>query len=328
MGTMDEADTGPQIDRQTTLAARDWVVRLTSGEVGEEELARFKAWRAAAPGNALAFEQEKRFWRSLGGLREPLPVAHGAAFSRRALLVAGGGAALAASVAAMLAAPRIRDWQRSDYSTPVGAMDEFRLPDGSRAILNTDSAIDVDYRGNLRLVTLLRGEAEFQVQPNASIPFRVAACGGNSDALGTAFCVRIDGERAIVTVREGRVRVAGNEAPDDLSGGASAAVELKADQHTSYDQGGPPGPVAAVDARADLAWRDGRIIFESRPYGQAMADLARYLPERVMLAPGVDTSLPVSSIFSTSDVLAGLEALARIQGRTVHRIPGLVLLVV
>lgn len=328
MGTMDEADTGPKIDRQTALAARDWVVRLTSGEVSEDELALFKAWRVAAPEHAEAFEREKRFWHSLDGLQAVRPVARKAPMSRRAVLAAGGAAALAASCAGVLAAPYIRDWQGGDFSTPVGKMAELLLPDGSRAILNTDSAIDVDYRRNLRLVTLLRGEAEFQVRPDASTPFRVAARGGNSDALGTAFCVRLNAARAIVTVRQGRVRVAGNEAPDDLSGGVPGAVELIADQQASYGDGIPVGAVIAVDSKADLAWRDGRIIFESRPYGEAVADLARYLPERVLLAPGINMDLPVSSIFSTGDVLAGLEALARIQGRRVHRIPGLVLLVV
>lgn len=327
MGMMDEADKGQHIDRQAALAARDWLVRLTSGEVSEEELVRFKAWQADAPQNALAFAREKQFWNTLDGLRMPQPAAiRSMGASRRRFLLAGG-AAMAASVAGVIAVPRLRDWQRTDFSTSIGERGEFRLPDGSLAFLNTDSAIDVDYRPGLRLVSLMHGEAEFQVNPAAESLFRVAACGGNCDAVGTAFSVRTDGDEAIVTVREGQVRVAVAEAPDDLSGTAHA-LNLTADQQVIYREGGDSGSALAVDASAALAWRQGRIIFDAKPFGEAVAELARYLPERVMLMPGIDADLPVTSIFSTGDVLAGVEVLARIQGRSIHRVPGVVLLIV
>jgi transmembrane sensor len=63
---MDEADKNADDDRGVALDARDWIVRLTSGNVSDAELTRFKAWRERSPQHRLAFERERAFWKSHG----------------------------------------------------------------------------------------------------------------------------------------------------------------------------------------------------------------------------------------------------------------------
>ena len=77
----------------------------------------------------------------------------------------------------------------ADYSTGPGGQRTVALPDGSVAILNTDSAIDVDYGRERRMVKLLYGEAHFEVAKDAQRPFQVLAVGGRTTAVGTAFAV-------------------------------------------------------------------------------------------------------------------------------------------
>lgn len=316
------------------MDARDWIVRLTSGNVSDADIQRFKAWRDRSAEHGRAFERERLFWRQLQALDGtsdgmppflPTPAARRPAMARRAFLV-GGGAAVTAAAAA-IAVPRLQLWRNADFMTGVGQQTEITLPDGSVATLNTDSAIAVHFTPDLRLVELLKGEAVFRVRPDTSALFRVAALGGNSDALGTTYSVKAVDGTATITVTEGHVRVSGVAAPGDPAVTDTDRVELFAEQQTSYVSGGRPAAPSAVDSAAALAWRSGRVIFEGCPFGTAVAELGRYMPERIVLAPGVDANIPVSAIFSTGDALAGVQALAKTQGLTARRIPDLLVVI-
>lgn len=326
---MDESDKRPDRDRRIALDARDWIVRLASGDAGEADLLAFKAWRDAAPEHGLAFERERRFWQELqvleGAVARPSVQARGGlAVSRRGFVVGG---ALAAGAAGVILMPRLERLWRADFVTAVGEQKEVALPDGSIATLNTDSALAVDFRPHLRLVRLLGGEAVFRVKPGGSVPFRVASLGGNSDALDAQFSVNaIDGV-ATVTVANGRARVAAPAAADGAFERDRGDVELRADEQTSYSAGQPPKPALPVDSGAVLAWRSGRVIFEGRPFSSAVAELGRYVPERIVLGPGVASDLPVSAIFSTREALAAVQALAKTQGLTARRIPGVAIII-
>lgn len=330
---MDDSDKRPGINRHIAWEARDWIVKLTSGDVTEAELGRFKAWRDRSPEHKWAFDRERTFWKQLQvldgksdgmppfGPPHPVREPH---LSRRAFVLGGG--AIAAAGAAVVVAPGLDLWWNADFRTGVGDRAEVTLPDGSVATLNTDSAIALNFRPDLRLVNLLKGEAAFRVKPNSSL-FRVAALGGNSDAPESIFAVKALDDEATVTVMKGEVRVSGPASPTDPSGHRANTVTLAASQQTIYAAGGHPGPAATVDIQAALAWRNGRVIFEGRPFAAALAELGRYLPERIVTAPGVDGEAPVSAVFSTREALAAVQALAQTQGRTARRIPGVVLLI-
>lgn len=330
---MDEPEQRTDDDRRIALDARDWIVRLTSGHVSDNDIERFKHWRDSAREHHDAFERERVFWRQLQVLESasdgttPMRVPGVAArrpVNRRGFLIGTGAAA--AGIAA-LALPGMEQWWRTDFSTGVGEQAEFVLPDGSVAMLNTDSAISVDFGQNLRLVELLAGEAEFKVMQSPEALFRVAALGGNSDAIGTTFSVRIVDDLATVTVIEGHVRVSGPTTPTDIDMTSPGRVDLTVGEQTSYGVGEQPQLARQVDTETELAWRTGRIIFEGRPFASAIAELGRYVPERIVLGPGVASQIPVTAIFSTGEALAAVQALARTQGLKARRIPGVVVFV-
>lgn len=326
---MDESDKRPDRDRRIALDARDWIVRLASGDAGEADLRAFKAWRDAAPEHGQAFERERRFWQELqaleGAIARPLVQPRARPLISRRVFVAGG--ALAAAAAGIVVMPRLERLWQADFATAVGEQKEIALPDGSVAALNTDSAIAVDFRPELRLIRLLGGEAAFRVKSGASAPFRVASLDGNSDALDAQFSVSAIDGLATVTVAAGRVRVAAPTAPEAPLERDAIFVELKDDEQTHYAAGRRPVPAMAVDSGALLAWRSGRVIFEGRPFASAVAELGRYLPERIVMRPGVASELPVSAIFSTREALSAVQALAKTQGLTARRIPGVAIII-
>ncbi|WP_454818779.1 FecR family protein [Labrys neptuniae] len=331
---MDEHLHSKDIERRIGLDARDWIVRLTSGNVSDADLQRFKAWRDQSPDHKLAFERERSFWQQLQGIdaggggmpsQAALQPSSRALMGRRTFIL--GSAVTAAGAVCLVAVPRLQVWWSADFTTAVGDQAEFTLPDGSVATLNTDSAVSIGYRPGLRLIELLKGEAEFKIAPDRSSVFRVAALDGNSSTRAGRFSVGILDDVATVTAAEGRVDVAGpasSTAPDDLG---VMSVEVAANEQTLYARGEAPRPAQSADAQTVLAWRKGRIIFEGRPFSRAMAELGRYVPERIVMRPGIDPAVPVSAVFSTADAFAAVQALAKTQGLSVRRIPGVLLLI-
>lgn len=291
----------PQPDDRIAQEARDWIVRLTSGAAGAEDLARFHAWRGRSAAHAAAFARERAFWQDLKVLAPARRT-----MSRRQTLA--GGALLAAGVAGVVIAPRLALW-RADLHTDVGEMAAFSLPDGSGATLNTGSALDLG--PGLRAAHLLRGEAEFRIRPQDA-PFRLSAGGGTCETDGATFTVRLEDGLTRVSVAEGRVRV--------------ATQDLTADMETSFAHGQAARSPVPLDPELAFAWREGRIIFEGRPMGEALHELGRYIPERIVLGPRGDASVPVSAVFSTREARAAVSALARTQRLSARRIPGVAIL--
>lgn len=326
---MDESGNPDVISERAARDARDWVVRLSSGRMTEAELARFKAWRAASEENARAFIRERAFWRQLGALdlqagQERAP-RQPPSLSRRAL-VFGGSAAIAASVA-VVAVPRVRLLWQADYRTAAGEQKEVSLADGTRVTLNTDSALAVRYRQDLRFVELLQGEAMFDIGTDAAAPFRVSAFGGNTDAVSGSLSVRALDEEATVTVMSGEARVAAPALEDATAMPVMAAITIKPDQQTRYRRGGSPSPATAIDPEQVLAWRTGRVIFEGRPFAEAVAELGRYVPEPIVLVDRSRSHDPVSAVFSIRQAQAAVAALAETQGLTARRIPGVMIVI-
>lgn len=315
------SDAAPRTKADAKLAreARDWVVRLASGEVAPAELQRFRAWKAQSEAHARAFAGERRFWQQLDGLGEmagPVPpVAKPAAprIGRRGFLA--GGIAAGAGAWALDLPHRWQDWT-ADLHTGFGEMAGMTLPDGTIATLNTDSALALEFSRGQRQVRLLRGEAEFRVQAGTS-PLRVAALDGVTEAQASVFSVGLADREARVTVSEGQVRV---------SPALGQPLDLGASEQAVYGMGLAVAALGPVDREIAFAWREGRIIFDGRRFDQAVSELARYVPEKVVLGPGVDSALPVSAVFSTSAAHEAIGALALTQGLSVRRIPQVMIL--
>ena len=77
--------------------------------------------------------------------------------------------------------------QADHRSTHV--VQNVQLPDGSRAVLDADSAIAVRFNAHAREIELLRGRAWFEVSPDAQRRFSVRAGNGVIEDISTAFTV-------------------------------------------------------------------------------------------------------------------------------------------
>lgn len=320
---------GEKEDPKPSYVARQWIIRLASGEMTAEELHQFKMWLAEDSSHQLAFEQERKFWHQLEGLegaavwehtgpeRKILPGSH-RAFLRsppRRLVIAGGLAA--ACLALILVYQDIKMLWLADHSTSVGGQQTVTLPDGSLAHLNTDTAIAVTYSTNERRIDLLRGEAFFEVVHKRWRPFRVMAQSGVSQAIGTAFVVHAQGLSTMVTVMEGTVAVSSAPGRPDQD---AATVALQKGERTVYRPRERPGAVERVDAESAVAWVKGNIVISGLPFDQAMAEIDRYKPGRIILLADLARTKPVSGRFTLAGIDEAITAFAATQGLTVIRV--------
>jgi transmembrane sensor len=87
----------------------------------------------------------------------------------------------------------------------------IRFADGSTAVLKRGGSMrfDKDFSGNQRVVTLLAGEAFFEVAKNSNKPFLVYANELVTKVLGTSFTVKAykDNKEVTVEVKTGQVSV-------------------------------------------------------------------------------------------------------------------------
>lgn len=333
----------PQAPRSKALIeAERWFARLRTEPCSATERLAFERWHSV-PEHRAAYAETERLWLDIGGLagNEELermsadalaataPAASGAGTVAPAerLHEASGGAGgvprrrhtrhawrwAAASAAAVivvaLSVAGIRT-VRERLSPPIvhatgpGESSTVTLADGSRISLNVDTTVSVRMRRRARELTLVAGEALFEVEPGPQRPFRVHAGSGEVTALGTSFQVRKHEDQITVTVVEGRVSV-NRRALDDR-------LELHPGQQAVFT--GTRGDMIqrAVDPDVVTSWTRGRLLFRATPLAEVIAEVNRYTPTRLRLADPSLGDLPVSGTFPIDDpqsVALALEAL-------------------
>jgi transmembrane sensor len=321
-------------------AAR-WHARLRSGvALPAEEEVRFKSWCSSRE-NQRAYDEMETLWNELAliadspeVMAERTPVEPPE--TERVLSFGGASApapksgmraalpwAMAASVVlaillgtALVLRP-VPEASPAAFATLVGEQRRVALEDGSSVMLNTASEISVKYTSGQRNLTLLKGQATFEVARDANRPFVVRVGEGTVTALGTVFDVYKQEDRVTVTLIEGRVAVlpragssegAGNalvNAPQAAAGtgtaaaGSATAIVLTAGQQVSYAEGNVVPTRVAADVKRALAWREKKMDFRDTLLPEAIAEANRYSNVKIELhAPGLENER-LSGVFDT-----------------------------
>lgn len=312
------------LDRQQT--ATTWYVRLQNPQLPASERIDFRRWLDSDPLHAEAFHEVELLWQKL---REPATRLADTGWhrpSRHALHLRWlRGPALAVACSLLLAVaigtwrdPGLLQRAGADYASAPGEQRQLTLDDGSRVLLDADSALDVDLRADQRNVRLLRGRAWFDVSHDSQRPFIVHSTQLSTRVLGTAFAVDATGAEQRVTVMRGRVEVR------DAS--SNQAVTLTPGQQARRHGGQLSGPLAVDSSRA-LAWQRGLLIFDRATLGEVVDSLQRMGHAPVLLLDDSLRQQRLSGTFRANDPQALLDALTSSLQLKTTRIPGLALLV-
>ncbi|WP_313624277.1 FecR family protein [Achromobacter sp.] len=300
------------IDPRIAGEAADWLVRLHSGRFTEADRVACERWRQRSAEHDRAWTRAQAVLAKLGGLPPGLGRATmDATASRRAGLRVLAGLIVATPVGWLASRAAPPQWT-SDYATRSGERRRIELPDGSLLVLNTASAVDLEYDGEQRQVRLKEGEillrSAHAVPPDPR-PLLVRTAEGSAQALGAYFSVRQLPARSRVAVIEGRVRVR------PLSGTADVVVEPGQSMDFSAVAALPP----VASPHPPQAWLDGVLYADNSRLADFLQDLARYRPGVLRCDPEI-ADLRISGGFQAEDTDAALLAVSRsLPVRVVYR---------
>jgi transmembrane sensor len=283
--------------------AAAWFAKRRNGACSED--ASFEAWRARSKEHAHAYAEIERAWgqwkqlQNSARMREMTAAAMKAtapgrrqATGRRwrPLLLAASLAAIAVFGAIRLL-PLVTAAPLVAYSTSLGEQRTEQLPDGTRIVLNTQTALQVRYSRQRREVTLKHGEAMFEVVHDAQRPFVVTTADGSVTDLGTQFLVRDEDGTALVTLLHGSVEVASHAETKQLVPGEQA--------HYGANVAGIS--VRQVDSVTATSWMYGRLDFSDWPLAKVVAEANRYSAVKLRLGDPRLAGLRVGGSLRTGD---------------------------
>jgi transmembrane sensor len=195
---------------------------------------------------------------------------------------------------------------RADHVTGVAELREVALPDGSVATLDAGSAIAVDYRDGARGVTLLSGQAFFQVVPDAGRPFRVRADELAVLVTGTAFNVNRTSDAISVSVASGSVEVS--------TSASGERVRLGPGDRLGFDRQARVSVRGQVPLSHVASWRSRRLVVHDVTVAEVVAELGRHQPGVIVVYDRSLDRQTVSGVFDLSQPHEALNALAESQG--------------
>lgn len=283
--------------------ATRWIVLLRSGQASEADRQAFLAWRARDPRHE---QLCLRLERTLGVFQVPIAQGVDGGVLQRALnapssrrkvlqrallgagLMIGGGWSLSPSLESL----------QADISTGIGQRQTVQLEDGSELLLNAQSAVDVRFDGQRRLLEWRGGEGLLHVAGDRR-PFILRTSGGEVYARDA---------RVLLRDRGGECRVGALEAPLQIVTRGGDRLQLQAGQEVSYDRY-RFGLVRAVRS-GDSAWVNGLLEVRDSPLSEVIEALRPYRHGVLRLDPAI-AGLRVSGLYRLDQSDLVLEALGR-----------------
>lgn len=303
-----EADSSVEIDIPSAeQQAHEWMVLLNDDNVKSSDRTRFERWLAIGQEHQQAWRETERIWQQaceLQALKRQVQPGHSdtnitsssnvAIFRQRRATTAGLLAAAACLLLAIgLWIPSPDTHRGVSYASTTGETRQIHLPDGSIIALGADSQIELRLTPERRQVTLLRGEAFFDVAKDPKRPFMVDAIHTSISVLGTRFNVNRLNERAKISVESGLVAVKNTLTDTQL--------ELNAGDHVVSKISGLSN-ITRQDADKSGAWRHGLRLYFDAPLSDVIADFNRYSARPIQLATPELATLNLTAVFPTDNI--------------------------
>jgi transmembrane sensor len=314
--------------------AVEWLLRLRGGDLSEAQTHAFANWLSESIEHANAFAKAERYFNEMVtaekrlrpgdktlAQQEHTPSLQVTAMPRRTLkpwLAVPLALAAACLVAVGFVLPNqssILDRLLSDYHTQTGETRNIELADGSYLLLNTNTAVSVDYQPEQRLITLHHGQINCIVVKDAMRSFEVKADSLVVRALGTVFDVyRKTASNITVTVQEHAVAARIQTANTENNKDKSTPVNIQAGQQLVYKGNGnlpQPSPVNLAQASA---WHHHHLSIKDRPLSELVEELNRYRMGRIYLAGDTLKNLRVTGVFPLDNPDIVLSSVRKVLG--------------
>ncbi|KZC19616.1 MULTISPECIES: FecR family protein [Rhodanobacter] len=302
--------TGGNIQPEVRRAAQHWFLRLQSSDCSVDEREAFEHWRIAEPIHDVAYRMVEDVWQRGASLGTDPSLEH-LLYQARRLPPERSWRQRATPALAMAACLVLAIgvgyyvWRKPGnvptvaYATATGEQRTLALDDGSHVVLDTNSDLQVQYGKRERRLTLLQGQADFQVRHDTARPFVVHVGGGTVTATGTQFQVRAAGGVDTVTLLKGQVVVSGDAkqvGPEQVTLQAGERVAIQSDGRL-----GTPERLADTELARARGWTEGMLVVREWPLARLVAEMNRYSSVPLRLGDPSLGTLPISGSFKASD---------------------------
>lgn len=311
----------PEVAQQ----AVEWWMLLQTADMNQALQQEWQSWRVANPLHEQAWQRISSVNQRLAGLVPPqqtgiaravLSAQNSSRPQRRRVVQALAVLMFTGSVA-WQAEQQIpwRHWV-ADVRTARGERRRMVLEDGTQLVLNSDSALNIQYNALERRLRLLAGEVLITTARDAHQPardFLVETAEGQAQALGTRYLVRAGNDASTqVSVFDGAVKVRPRLAPEQamvLHAGQQAV--LRAQSISSLTQA----------YEESTAWTEGMLVAKGMPLAEMLRILQPYSACTLGCEPAV-AAMRISGTYPLDDVpqvLNVLGALPQLQVRRLTR---------
>lgn len=308
--------TQPATEKKTRRAIKAeaalWFAKLRGPDSDPELQQDFEAWLKENPAHELAYEQCCTLWLMTNNLREDEDIQRELISARqelepgyrqRSVGLNNPGSWLAYAAVLLLFGIgfifSINYLSEEEFSTRIGEQRLVQLPDGSTAMLNTDTVISVHYSGKKRRIRLHHGEAYFDVNKDNQRPFEVSAAGSLVRALGTEFNVAIRDQTLSVDVADGVVEL---KSRNPLNADQSIITEIRKGEAVNYKKGDEATKVETARLARISAWQTRKIFFDSDTLADAVAEYNRYITEKITVVDSELNQQRITGIFHLGDL--------------------------
>lgn len=295
-------------DPRVIKQAISWALRLRNNRANVRLREQCEQWREAHHDHEVAWQRVQALQQELSGTLAAIPGARVALESsaqglgRRQALKLLTGVLVAGSAA--WASRDLTGWQRwtSDFATATGERRSIQLSDGTRLQLNTDSAVDLAFNPQQRLINLVRGEILVTCGAAASAPLLVQTRHGLFEGIDGRFAVHQTSDCTRLSVVSGNVTIHSPHQPNGLSTQAHAGDNYLVRQTQAL-----LAPPLAMDIGA---WADGLIVTRDMRLADFLSEVGRYRPGYLGCAAEV-ADLRLSGVYRLENTDQLLAILAR-----------------
>jgi len=299
--------------------AQEWIAFLASSDASSDDRARFEHWLNLDDEHRIAYEQAQAIWNGATALQalkhlEPLHQKREARlqglarwFSKlQALPQWGAALASALIVAFAINSQQAEEPDVHSYQTQTAEKRQLDLADGSSIFMSPETSVAVSYTKTTREISLLKGEAFFEVFHNPQKPFIVTSAHTQVTVLGTSFNVNSNRFGVTVAVQEGKVEVASVDVP----GRRNSLKNLVAGQAVKVSHTKGLGHINRIEAEDTNAWMQDVRIYVARPLAEVLEDLSRYCDAELVIVDDQLKAQTVTAVFpmgSAQHILKALE---------------------
>lgn len=317
--------TGSEGNYPVDAVAAAWLTKMRGEEAGPLR-AELNAWLQASPDHREAYDRLRRQMEAATILktsarhgtahsakrRSNLPgwISWGAAAAAVALLIVAVGVG-GASVPGIPSGGTAMAIAAEPLVTRRGEIRTFRLADGSRAILDTDSRLEVALGNNQRQVRLTKGRVRLSVA-RSDRPFRIEAGQRALTVRDGDIDVGVDTSGAVtLTLRRGEAKL--------RSGGRDPGTTLPPGKSLVYRGDSGTSAVAAPADAMPRDWPEGWADYRSIRLDRLVAQANRYAEFPIVIDDAATAALDVSGRFHISQTDAFADRIAQLFDLVIER---------